>query len=124
MAGAPWFYDIACRFHVYLQSRATPEVLALWNFVTGKLHGVTHSMACQLTFHFLYHHWATFCSGEAPETVWAGATKNYLMAKYMSLPNFYRNYDRHFAHHNRQAVNNLPSLLLKTAKRVKDTLEV
>ena len=120
----PFFYDVACRFKPYFNKQAPENIKGLFDFMTGKVHGITHSAPCQLQNNCLYHEGATDYSGEGCETVWAAMCKNATVAKYLTLVNYYRCWDRYMAYHNRLTVGRLPSLLLTVGTRVSNTLKV
>lgn len=120
----PFFYDVACRFKPYFDKHAPEDIKGLFDFVTGKVHGITHSAPCQLQNNCLYHAGSTDYSGEGCETVWAAACKNAPVAKYLTLLNYFRCWDRYFAYQNQLAVLRLASLLLTVGKRVHSTLKV
>lgn len=82
------FYDVGCFFGGYFYRHTSPEQAKNFQFATGKLHGVTHSLSCQLSHHGLYRTGAGNNSGEGNELAWSWLARSHTITKYMSPFNF------------------------------------
>lgn len=117
----PFFYDVACRFVPYFNKHAPEDIKGLFDFMTGKVHGITHSAPCQLQNNCLYDEGATDYSGEGCETF---VCKNAQVAKYLTLRNYFRCWDRYMAYHNTLIVGRLPTLMLTVGHCERNSLKV
>ena len=111
------FYDVACRFEEFAKEHGNEELMKFYKFATGKLHGATHSLACQLEHNGLHAENAGDNPGEQCEICFAHTQRGYAMAKYMTPANYLRFYLRHFLHWNVCQAQALPDLLKKMGMR-------
>lgn len=72
-------YDVACRFAIYMRNRSTGEWMP--TYCTGKLHGITHSLLCQLRNMGLYTPGAGNSCGEQLEQAWSQVGKNWQLVR-------------------------------------------
>lgn len=112
------FYDVACRFQLFVQHHGSNDTMRnVIQYVTGKLHGATHTLKCQLLTNCLYRKGAGNCPGEMNEIVWAHTMKGATVAKYMTLLNFMRFFERHLKRWNQRQLEGLPKQLLHSAQQ-------
>jgi hypothetical protein len=111
--------DIACRFEQFVEKRfdSVSDPIKNMCFRTGKLHGPTHSVACQLFSLCTFQKGAGNFSGENMETIFAQVCKGHNIAKYLTLPNFFAYYDQRLLHWNRQVRDRLATQLIESARR-------
>ena len=96
--GTAFFYDVACKFHQHFKNnKLVPAELKVFRFVTGSLHGPTHTADCQFVYTCLYNLLAGMHNGEGLETIWANTIRGATVARSMALRNFLRFWDRFFA---------------------------
>jgi len=109
-------FDVACRQRCYNATRATEGVKQV-QLATGKLHGRTHSLECQLGHNCLYAVGAGNTPGEQAETAWHTICKGFLPTKYCALPKFLAYYDTRARHWNEQRREVAPKHVVDCAKR-------
>ena len=111
------FYDVACRFEAYAKEHGDEKLMEFFKFATGKLHGATHSLACQLEHNGLHAENAGDNPGEQCEICFARTHRGYALAKYMTPANYLRFYVRQYLRWNESQAHALPDLLAKMGTR-------
>ena len=111
------FYDVACRFEDFALQHGNKELMQFFGFATGKLHGATHSLACQLEHNGLHVENAGDNPGEQCEICFAHTHRGHTLAKYMTPANYVRFYLRYYLRWNENQARALPDLLKKMGTR-------
>jgi hypothetical protein len=111
------FYDVACRFGNFARKHGDAELMKFFTFATGKLHGATHSLSCQLEYNGLHVEHTGDNPGEQCEICFAKTHRGYCGPKYMTPANYLRFYLRHYQRWNENRAQALPDVLRDMGKR-------